>query len=86
MSKFKPSLSSRHLDFVTGLLTSGLYYKESGHPDYVTSVPKCAVQMKLLPAEGDDVVVKKTIAIFAYKQRLLSIEMKTKLVQHVESD
>ena len=29
---------------------------------------------------------KKTIAIFAYKQRLLSIEMKTKLVQHVESD
>ena len=28
----------------------------------------------------------KTIAIFAYKQRLLSIEMKTKLVQHVESD
>ena len=29
---------------------------------------------------------KKTIAIFGYKQRLLSIEMKTKLVQHVESD
>ena len=29
---------------------------------------------------------KKSIAIFAYKQRLLSIEMKTKLVQHVESD
>ena len=25
--------------------------------------------------------VKKSIAIFAYKQRLLSIEMKTKLVQ-----
>ena len=24
-----------------------------------------------------------TIAIFAYKQRLLSLEMKTKLVQHV---
>ena len=30
--------------------------------------------------------VKKSIAIFGYKQRLLSIEMKTKLVQHVESD
>ena len=30
--------------------------------------------------------VKKSIAIFAYKQRLLSIEMKTKLVQHVESE
>ena len=27
--------------------------------------------------------VKKNIAIFAYKQRILSIEMKTKLVQHV---
>ena len=27
--------------------------------------------------------VKKSIAIFAYKQRLLSIEMKTKVVQHV---
>ena len=31
-------------------------------------------------------VKKKSIAIFAYKQRLLSIEMKTKLVQHVESE
>ena len=29
---------------------------------------------------------KKTIAIFSYKQRLLSIHMKTKVVQHVESD
>ena len=35
--------------------------------------------------EGDD-EVKKSIAIFGYKQRLLSIEMKTKLVQHVESE
>ena len=35
-------------------------------------------------AADDD--VKKTIAIFAYKQRLLSLEMKTKLVQHVESE
>ena len=37
----------------------------------------------------DDVVVvgvKKNISIFGNKQRLLSIEMKTKLVQHVESD
>ena len=32
--------------------------------------------------EGGD-EVKKTIAIFAYKQRILIIEMKTKLVQHV---
>ena len=30
--------------------------------------------------------VKKSIAIFAYKQRVLSIEMKTKLVQHVDSE
>ena len=30
--------------------------------------------------------VKKTIAFFGYKQPLLIIEMKTKLVQHVESD
>ena len=29
---------------------------------------------------------KKTIAIFGYKQRLLSLDMKTKLVQHVERD
>ena len=34
--------------------------------------------------EDDD--VKKKHCNFAYKQRLLSIEMKTKLVQHVESD
>ena len=26
---------------------------------------------------------KKTIAIFGYKQRLLSLDMKTKVVQHV---
>ena len=31
----------------------------------------------------DEDEVKKTIAIFAYKQRILSIEMKTKIVQHV---
>ena len=30
--------------------------------------------------------VKKSIAIFGYKQRLLSIEIKTKVVKHVESD
>ena len=29
---------------------------------------------------------KKSIAIFGYKQRLLSLDMKTKLVQHVQSD
>ena len=29
---------------------------------------------------------KKSIAIFAYKQRILSIEMKTKVVQHVKRD
>ena len=33
--------------------------------------------------EDEDDVKKKPIAIFTYKQRLLSIEMKTKLVQHV---
>ena len=36
--------------------------------------------------EGAAEGVKKSIAIFAYTQRLLSIQMKTKLVQHVESD
>ena len=30
--------------------------------------------------------VKKSIAIFGYKQRLLSLDMETKLVKHVESD
>ena len=41
-----------------------------------------------LTGEGDDAAaeVKKSIAIFGYKQRLLSLDMKTKLVQHVESD
>ena len=42
-----------------------------------------------LTGEGDDEaddVPKKTIAIFGYKQRLLSLDMKTKLVQHVKSD
>ena len=31
----------------------------------------------------EEEVKKKTIAIFAYKQRLLSLDMKTKVVQHV---
>ena len=30
--------------------------------------------------------VKKTIAFFGYKQQLLSIDMKTKLVQHVKRE
>ena len=30
--------------------------------------------------------VKKTIDIFNFKQRLLSIDMKTKVVQHVPKD
>ena len=41
---------------------------------------------KLTGEGGAEEDVKKTISIFAYKQRLLSIDMKTKLVQHVESD
>ena len=41
---------------------------------------------KLTGEGAEAAAVKKSIAIFAYKQRLLSIEMKTKLVQHVESD
>ena len=38
-----------------------------------------------LTGEGDEAadVLKKTIAIFGNKQRLLSIDMKTKVVQHV---
>ena len=40
-----------------------------------------------LTGSGDGAAaIKKTIVIFGYKQRILSIEMKTKLVQHVESD
>ena len=39
-----------------------------------------------LTGEGDDDVPKNSIAIFGYKQRLLSLDMKTKLVQHVKSD
>ena len=34
-------------------------------------------------AAADDDDVKKNIAIFGYKQRLLSLDMKIKLVQHV---
>ena len=33
--------------------------------------------------EGADAAVKKSIDIFGYKQRLLSLDMKTKVVQHV---
>ena len=34
--------------------------------------------------EGEaEAAVKKSIAIFGYKQRLLSLDMKTKIVQHV---
>ena len=33
--------------------------------------------------DDDDAVPKKHIAIFSNKQRLLSIDMKTKVVQHV---
>ena len=36
-----------------------------------------------LTGEGAAGVKKKNIAIFGYKQRLLSIDMKTKVVQHV---
>ena len=36
--------------------------------------------------EGDEEVKKKNIDIFTYKQRLLSINMKTKVVQHVKSE
>ena len=40
-----------------------------------------------LTGEGDDAAdaddVKKSIAIFGYKHRLLSLDMKTKVVQHV---
>ena len=40
-----------------------------------------------LTGKGDEEEgVKKTIDIFTYKQRILSIDMKTKVVQHVESE
>ena len=40
-----------------------------------------------LTREGDEAAdVLKNIAIFGNKQRLLSIDMKTKVVQHVESE
>ena len=52
-----------HLDFVTELPISGLYYKESGHPDYVTSVPKCAVQMKLRPGRGGGAQTNKVVPL-----------------------
>ena len=38
-----------------------------------------------LTGEGGD-AVKKSIAIFGYKQRVLSLDMKTKDVQHVERE
>ena len=42
-----------------------------------------------LTGEGDaetEADVKKSIAIFGYKQRLFSIDMKTKVVQYDESE
>ena len=47
-------------------------------------VPKKA-EMKSFVKKNHE-VKKKSIAIFGYKQRLLSLDMQTKLVQHVESD
>ena len=38
---------------------------------------------KLTGEGGEEDEVKKSIAIFAYKQRILSIDMKTKVVHHV---
>ena len=35
-----------HTDSVTGLPTSGLYYKESRHPDYVTGLPTSGLYYK----------------------------------------
>ncbi len=32
---------------------------------------------------GEDEEVKKSIVIFTYKQSLLSIDMKTKVIQHI---
>ena len=39
-----------------------------------------------LTGKGAAAEVKKSIAIFGYKQRLLSLDMKTKVVQHVERE
>ena len=40
-----------------------------------------------LTGQGDDEdVAKKPIAIFGYNQSLLSVDMKTKVVQYVERD
>ena len=39
-----------------------------------------------LTGEGGEEVPKNAIAIFGYKQWVLSIDMKTKIVQHVESE
>ena len=36
-----------------------------------------------LTGEGDVEVPKKTIAIFGYKQQLLSMDMKTKVFQYI---
>ena len=41
---------------------------------------------KLTGEGASDADVKNSIDIFGYKQRLLSLDMKTKLVQHVKSD
>ena len=39
-----------------------------------------------LTGEDEDDAVPKTIAIIGYKQRLLSIDMKTKVIKHVERE
>ena len=39
-----------------------------------------------LTGEGEGAEVKKNIDIFNFKQRPLSMNMKTKVVQHVESE
>ena len=39
-----------------------------------------------LTGQGDDEVKKPTLPFSQFKQRILSIDMKTKVVQHVESE
>ena len=47
-----------------------------------------SMNLQELTGEGDEdeAVPNKSIAIFGYKQLLLSIDMKTKVVQHVKSE
>ena len=70
---------------VVSLLTVILLALYNKWPEKVKNMLTFVPGNSNVMGSGED-EVKKHIAIFTYKQSLLSLDMKTKVVQHVESE